>query len=115
METKNIPILLVDDVPVNLEILTDYLENAGINVSVSTSGEEALEITKKFVPKLILMDVKMPGIDGFETCRRLKQRAALRNVPVIFISALGERIDKVKGFSARGVDYILQTFKFSDY
>ncbi len=111
MNSKTASVLVVDDVPENLDVLVDELENAGLNISIALNGEEAIEITKNLIPDLILLDIIMPGIDGFETCRRLKQQLALKDVPVIFITALAEKVDKVKGFSMGGVDYITKPFQ----
>ncbi|HEC84268.1 MAG TPA: sigma-54-dependent Fis family transcriptional regulator [Thioploca sp.] len=99
-------LLVVDDKPENLDVVVSYLENAGISLSVALEGEEALALTKELQPDLILWDVLMPGIDGFETCRRLKQEKQTRDIPVIFMSALTETVNKVTGFKVGGVDYI---------
>ena len=81
-------ILVVDDNPTNLGIFLEYLEESGFEVSVARSGESALRQLEYFQPDLILLDVMMPGIDGFETCRRLKKSEATRDIPVIFMTAL---------------------------
>ena len=99
-------ILIVDDTPTNLEILVDYFADAGFEVAVATSGEGALNQIDKVKPDLILLDVMMPGIDGFETCSRLKADPETKDIPVIFMTALSEISDKVKGFTAGGVDYV---------
>jgi class 3 adenylate cyclase len=99
-------ILLVDDTPTNLEILVGYFADSGFDISVATSGEKALKQIAANPPDLILLDVMMPGIDGFETCRRLKANPATQNIPVIFMTALTETADKVKGFEAGAVDYV---------
>ncbi|MEA5470858.1 response regulator [Spirulina sp. 06S082] len=99
-------ILLVDDNPTNLAVAVDYLEEFGLTVLVSQDGESALARTKFARPHLILLDVLMPGIDGFETCQRLKADPDIREIPVIFMTALSNPDDKVKGFEMGGVDYI---------
>src|SRR5437879_1075314 len=99
-------ILIVDDTPANLGVLVETLGAAGYNLMVAEDGEEALAQTTQTQPDLILLDVMMPGLDGFETCRQLKQRRATADVPVLFMTALNETVDKVKAFSAGGVDYI---------
>lgn len=99
-------ILIVDDTPTNIDVLLEYLSEMGFNLSIAKSGERALEICQYNIPDLILLDVMMPGIDGFETCRRLKAETSTKNVPIIFMTALAETDDKVKGFKAGGVDYI---------
>ena len=99
-------ILIVDDVPMNLEIITNQLEKRGYIALVARSGEEAVERAESAHPDLILLDVLMPGIDGFETCRRLKQREATRDIPVIFMTALTSTDDKIEGFGVGAVDYV---------
>lgn len=99
-------ILVVDDVPENLALLFDVLGGAGFNVLVAESGETALERMHELHPDLILLDVVMPGIDGFETCRRLKAETRWAETPVIFMTALSETVDKVTGFRAGAVDYV---------
>jgi len=99
-------LLLVDDKPDNLDILIHHLGDAGYDLAVALSGEEALKLAKEQVPSLILLDVMMPGIDGFETCTLLKLSPATRDIPVIFMSALSDTDSKVKGFNAGGVDFV---------
>jgi len=99
-------ILIVDDVPENISVLFEFLISQGFDVSIAPDGESALEVTAEEVPDLILLDVMMPGIDGFETCRRLKAQARTRDVPVIFMTALSDTVDKVKGFQFGAVDYV---------
>lgn len=99
-------ILIVDDTPTNLRMLCDFLTNSGFEVLVATDGESALEQTVYAQPNLILLDVLMPGIDGFETCRRLKANPSTKDIPVIFMTALGETVDKVRGFQVGAVDYV---------
>ena len=99
-------LLIVDDIPTNLKVLADYLVEAGFEILVATDGEGALERLKHVQPDLIFLDVMMPGIEGFETCRRLKANEATWDIPVIFMTALTEAEDKVRGFEAGGVDYV---------
>lgn len=99
-------ILIVDDTPANLGVLFDYLESKGFRVLVDTSGESAIGAIKQVRPDIILLDVMMPGIDGFETCRRLKADETTTGIPVIFMTALTDTVDEVKGFSIGAVDYI---------
>ena len=99
-------ILLVDDTPTNLEILVGYFAESGFDVSVATNGEGAIKQAIDNPPELILLDVMMPGIDGFETCRRLKANDQTKDIPVIFMTALSETTDKLKGFEAGAVDYV---------
>ena len=104
-ERKNI-ILIVDDNPTNLGALFKFLSDSGFKVLVAVDGESAIEQIEYVRPDLILLDVMMPGIDGFETCRRLKANNKMQDIPVIFLTALSDTVDKVKGFSIGGVDYI---------
>ncbi len=107
-------ILIVDDTPANLGVLVETLGAAGYQLMVAEDGEEALAQTEQTLPDLILLDVMMPGIDGFETCRRLKARANTRDVPVLFMTALSEIADKVKAFGAGGVDYITKPIEHEE-
>src|SRR5213596_2846710 len=93
-------ILIVDDTPANLGVLVETLGAAGYSLMVAEDGEEALTQTAQTQPDLILLDVMMPGIDGFETCRRLKAQPHTRDIPVLFMTALNETVDKVKAFAA---------------
>ena len=99
-------VLVVDDTPGNLSFLTDTLDQAGVTVLVATDGVSALALVDQITPDLILMDAMMPGIDGFETCRRLKQDKQLVHVPVIFMTGLSESWHVVKGLEVGGVDYV---------
>ncbi len=107
-------ILIVDDTPANLGVLVETLGAAGYQLMVAEDGEEALAQTGQTQPDLILLDVMMPGIDGFETCRRLKARASTRDIPVLFMTALNETTDKVKAFAAGGVDYITKPIEHEE-
>jgi DNA-binding NarL/FixJ family response regulator len=98
--------LIVDDVPENLSLLSDALSEAGYTVLVATDGLSALERLQIVVPDIILLDAVMPGIDGFETCRRIKQMDEVRHVPVIFMTGLTETEHVVNGFESGGLDYI---------
>ena len=103
-------ILIVDDTPGNLRLLANMLANRGYKVRPAPSGAHALATTRKELPDLILLDVLMPEIDGYEVCRTLKADEQTRDIPVIFLSALDELHDKMKGFEAGGVDYITKPF-----
>lgn len=104
-------ILVVDDVPANLGILTDFLSEASFEVLVAQDGESAIQKLKYAIPDLILLDIMMPGIDGFETYQRLKANPLHSQIPVIFISALSETNHLVKGLSLGAVDYIIKPFQ----
>ncbi|MGU3496066.1 response regulator [Xanthobacteraceae bacterium A53D] len=99
-------VLVVDDSPDTLSLLTDALEEAGVTVLVALEGANALALVEQITPDVILMDAMMPGMDGFETCRRLKTLKALAHVPVIFMTGLSETEHIVKGLDAGGVDYV---------
>lgn len=107
-------ILMVDDTPANLGVLVETLSGAGYALMVAEDGEEALAQTRRTTPDLILLDVMMPGLDGFETCRRLKAQPATRDIPVLFMTALHETADKVKAFAAGGVDYITKPIEHEE-
>ena len=107
-------ILIVDDEPDNLDVLRNCLHQAGFKVLAAKSGEVILTRIDLIKPDLILLDVNMPGMDGFETCRRLKKNKATKDTPVIFISAKTESVDKVKGFESGAVDYITKPFQVED-
>ncbi|MGV8996646.1 MAG: response regulator [Parvibaculaceae bacterium] len=104
-------VLAVDDAPEILSLLTDILENAGMTTLISRSGENALALINRVTPDLILMDAGMPGMDGFETCRRIKSEVGLAHIPVIFMTGLTDTEHVVKGFEAGGVDYIAKPVK----
>ncbi|XYI00647.1 response regulator [Sorangium sp. So ce1128] len=107
-------ILIVDDVPANLGVLVDSLECIGHQVLVARGGEEALKRASLMRPDLILLDVLMPGIDGFEACRRLKAAESTRDIPVLFMTCLTDAADKLVGFKAGGVDYITKPFEIGE-
>lgn len=104
-------ILIVDDQPTNLKMLFSFLQDSGFKVLVAKSGKSALDKLKNILPDLILLDVMMPGIDGFETCQRLKESPETKDIPVIFITALSESIDKVQGLRFGAIDYITKPFQ----
>jgi DNA-binding NarL/FixJ family response regulator len=98
--------LVIDDSPETLRLLTDALDGAGMTVMVAMDGAAAMRIVEQITPDIVLLDAVMPGIDGFETCRRLKRDAGLSNVPVIFMTGLAETEHIVRGLEAGGVDYV---------
>lgn len=104
-------ILAVDDNPTNLSVISDHLKQCGYRVLVARDGESALERAEYGKPDLILLDVLMPGLDGYETCRQLKAKESLGEIPVIFMTALSETADKLKAFQCGGVDYITKPFQ----
>jgi diguanylate cyclase (GGDEF)-like protein/PAS domain S-box-containing protein len=111
---RNQHILIVDDTPANLRLLVDALEQRGFEVAVALDGHEALERAEFLQPALILLDVMMPVMDGYEAARRLKKMPATSDIPIIFMSALAEVEDKLVGFAAGGVDYVTKPFDINE-
>jgi phosphoserine phosphatase RsbU/P len=107
-------ILVVDDTPANLQVLTGMLKGRGYKVRPVPSGKLALAAASKDPPDLILLDINMPDMNGYEVCQRLKSDEMLRTIPVIFISALTDQLDKVKAFATGGVDYITKPFQLEE-
>ena len=104
-------ILIVDDNPTNLSVLAHALKGAGFSVRIATDGQTAIEQIQDELPELILLDVQMPGIDGFETCHLLKDNPLTKDIPIIFMTALADVKSKVKGLSLGAVDYITKPFE----
>lgn len=109
-DIKNSKILIVDDMPNNIELATEVLEEEGFLFQLARDGFEALKICEEEPPDLILLDIAMPGIDGFETCKRLKNNEKTRDIPIIFLSARHELDDIIRGFETGAVDYIPKPF-----
>jgi two-component system, sensor histidine kinase and response regulator len=108
---KNIPtVLIVDDNPKNVQIIALLLRELKHKIIIAVSGINAINLVERARPDLILMDVMMPGMDGFETCEIIKSKSENENIPVIFITALSEKVNIVKGFEVGGVDYITKPF-----
>ncbi|MBD2500199.1 hybrid sensor histidine kinase/response regulator [Anabaena azotica] len=110
----NNSILIVDDIPTNIKVLFDILNQAGFRVTVAKNGQSALAKARKSLPNLILLDVMMPGIDGFETCRYLKADAKTKDIPIIFMTARSDTVDKVKGLQLGAVDYITKPIQHEE-
>ncbi|MDX1618519.1 MAG: hybrid sensor histidine kinase/response regulator [Balneolaceae bacterium] len=104
-------VLIIDDTEPNVRLLAHVLKREGYEVLAAFSGEDALKLVEKKKPEIILLDIMMPGMDGFEVCERLKKKEETSDIPVIFLSALSETDSKVKGFKAGGVDYITKPFQ----
>src|SRR5512137_1839850 len=104
-------LLVVDDTAANRQLLTNLLTEQGYIVHPASDGELALEFVRSTIPDLILLDIRMPGMDGYEVCRRLKADERTRDIPIIFISILEDERDKVQGFRAGAVDYITKPFQ----
>ena len=111
MKEKQTFILIVDDVPENLQVLGNFLRQNNYKTAVATNGTDALELIQNRTPDLILLDIMMPDMDGYEVCKRIKSDERTKEIPIIFISALSETVDKVKGFREGGVDYITKPFQ----
>ncbi|MCP4346458.1 MAG: PleD family two-component system response regulator [Desulfobacterales bacterium] len=110
MWDKDQRILIVDDVPKNLQVLGSVLKKEGYLIAFAKNGEHALDYIAEHQPDLILLDIMMPGTDGYEVCRKLKEDQKTRDIPVIFITALGDADDEYRGFEIGGVDYITKPF-----
>jgi len=112
---KGNTVLVVDDKLENLDILINYLSMTfGFTILVAQDGEKAISLAEQFMPDIILLDIMMPGIDGFETCRRLKVNEATKKIPVIFMTALTDIDSKVEGFEAGGVDYVTKPIELRE-
>lgn len=101
-------VLLIDDAPDTVRMIAEALDEAGYTVLVATDGATALQRVERVIPDAVLLDACMPGMDGFETCRRLKQAPGMRTVPVIFMTGLAETARLIEGLSAGGVDYLVK-------
>ncbi len=110
-QLRGASVLIVDDTPANLKILRQALEPEGYDIHVASNGESALRIARDTHPDLILLDVMMPGIDGYQVCSRLKQDESTRDIPVIFVTAKTDLEGIVEGFHAGGIDYIVKPFQ----
>jgi two-component system, sensor histidine kinase and response regulator len=107
-------VLVVDDTPANLGLVVDCLEGKNLRVAIARDGDEALRRAELVLPDLILLDVMMPGPDGFETCRQLKATDKTRDIPVIFMTSLTQTDEKIKGFRAGAVDYITKPLQMEE-
>jgi len=111
MHAESATVLIVDDQPLNIDLLEQELHAAGYRTLAVRGGEAALARAREAVPDLILLDVMMPGIDGYETCRRLKADELTRSIPVIFLTALKETFEKLRAFELGAVDYVTKPFE----
>ena len=107
-------ILIVDDMPTNLTLMVPLLEQQGFGIAVAQDGEEAIERATLLMPDMILLDVMLPGMNGFDACRRLKAAPATRDIPVIFMTALDGIADKITGFAAGGIDYVTKPLQLEE-
>jgi DNA-binding response OmpR family regulator len=111
IDNTSVNILIVDDSIDNLRVVGNFLLDRGYNIFVSNDGENALKTLGLNKIDLVLMDIMMPGIDGFEVCGRIKSNPETKHIPVIFLSARVETVDIVKGFEVGGVDYVTKPFQ----
>jgi DNA-binding response OmpR family regulator len=107
-------ILIVDDTPFNLRFLSDVLNRAGYITHTATDGQQAVELAQTLPLDLMLLDIMMPGLSGYEVCSHLKADEKTRDIPVIFLSALNQELDKVQAFTVGGVDYITKPFQVKE-
>ena len=114
MNNEPADILVIDDTPANLQVLVSMLEEQGHYPRPVNNGAMGVQAAQLSPPDLILLDIQMPGINGFEACRQLKEDERTRNIPVIFISALNDTSDKIKAFQVGGVDYITKPFQLEE-
>jgi CheY-like chemotaxis protein len=110
-DIKDNLILIVDDTMLNLKLLSHVLENEGYKHIDAENGQEAIDLAEEHKPDLILMDIMMPEMDGYETVKKIKSRDGLEYIPVIFLSALSETDDKIQAFKYGGVDYFTKPFE----
>ncbi|MEZ5070252.1 MAG: response regulator [Bacteroidales bacterium] len=108
---KKVNILVVDDNPTNLKLVGNVLKEVGYRLSLALDGPNAMKILEQYPIDLILLDIMMPGIDGFTVCQRLKESKAFRDIPIIFLTARDDLDDVVRGFELGGVDYITKPFR----
>ena len=113
-DLSGMKVLLVDDVPDNIDILFQTLKSKNYQISIANSGAKALDLVLKLGPDLILLDIMMPEMDGYEVCKRLKADASTRDIPVLFITAKTETKDVIKGFRVGGLDYITKPFRLEE-
>ncbi len=114
MELEENKVLIVDDTPANIEVLKEILEEQGFNIAVAKNGKQALLYAPKFEPDIILLDIMMPEMDGFETCERLKADDYTKDIPIIFLTAKVETEDVTKGLGLGAVDYVLKPFNHEE-
>ncbi|MBT4289564.1 MAG: response regulator, partial [Deltaproteobacteria bacterium] len=114
MPTRKTTILIVDDTRLNVQIIKSDLEDEGYNILSSENGTDALRIAETENPDLILLDIMMPGMDGFEVCKILKEKDNTKDIPIIFLTARSEPKDVIKGFQLGAVDYLRKPFEVSE-
>ena len=111
---KQAQLLFVDDNPESVAVLINKLENLDFSISVASDGQEAIELTEALHPDIIMMDVFMPGMDGYETCRQLKLKESTSDIPVIFMTAHADQASMLRGFEVGGVDYVTKPVQYEE-
>ncbi len=114
LDFQNYTVLIVDDHPINLRTLSDFLKTQGFQIMIARDGEGTIRIAQYAQPDIILLDVMLPGLDGFETCLQLKANDITKYIPVIFMTSLAEIEDKVQGFRVGGADYVVKPLQFEE-
>lgn len=114
LEYHNNTLLIIDDEATNIQLISDFLEAQGIEIMIAKNGADGISRAKKGQPDLILLDIRMPGMDGYEVCHQLKSDESTRDIPIIFMTGLTELDDKLKAFAVGGVDYITKPFQESE-
>jgi len=107
----NNTVLIIDDEPVNIQVVSDFLEAQGIEIMMAKNGTDGLSRAKKGKPDLILLDIRMPEMDGYEICHKLKAEESTKDIPIIFMTGLAEIGDKLKAFAVGGIDYVIKPFQ----
>jgi len=111
---KQARLLFVDDNPESVAVLINKLENLDFSISIASDGQEAIELAQSLYPDIILMDVFMPGMDGYETCRQLKLKENISDIPVIFMTAHADQASMLRGFEVGGVDYVTKPVQYKE-
>lgn len=114
LESYNNTTLIIDDEAANIQVLSNFLEAQGIEIMMAKNGIDGISRAKKGQPDLILLDIRMPGMDGYEVCHQLKSDKSTKDIPIIFMTGLTELEDKLKAFAVGGVDYITKPFQESE-
>jgi len=114
LEYHNNTLLIIDDEAANIQLISDFLEAQGIEIMIAKNGADGISRAKKGQPDLILLDIRMPGMDGYEVCHQLKSDESTREIPIIFMTGLTELDDKLKAFAVGGVDYVTKPFQESE-
>jgi len=114
LEYHNNTLLIIDDEAANIQLISDFLEAQGIEIMIAKNGADGISRAKKGQPDLILLDIRMPGMDGYEVCHQLKSNESTREIPIIFMTGLTELDDKLKAFAVGGVDYVTKPFQESE-